>query len=340
MSKKILVPGGTGAMGVYLVPELLKLGYQVDVIYLEDVMSGRTHWPIEDPRLKVMCANAMDYDSIAELLKKDYDGVVDFMIYSTPELFEKFLPLYLKNVGHYIYLSTYRVYANEEHPVRETSPRLLDVSKDEVLLHSGDYCIYKAQGEEFLKDSGYDNWTAIRPAITYSKRRFQLVTMEMNLVVRRMLEGKTLLLPEPAMGVQATMSWAGDVAKMISRLVCNPKACREIYSVCTAEHHTWKEIADIYARIGALKYQTVDTETFLNVMGPGKLYARQQLVYDRYFDRIMDNSKILTLTGIKQSELMPLEKGLAMELSAFPRDFAWRTDEAYARMDEMLLSLM
>lgn len=27
--KKILVLGGTGAMGVYLVPELLKMGYQV-----------------------------------------------------------------------------------------------------------------------------------------------------------------------------------------------------------------------------------------------------------------------------------------------------------------------
>ena len=31
MKKKVLVPGGTGAMGVYLVPELLKMGYQVDV---------------------------------------------------------------------------------------------------------------------------------------------------------------------------------------------------------------------------------------------------------------------------------------------------------------------
>ena len=34
--KKVLVPGGTGAMGVYLVPELLKMGYKVDVVSLDD----------------------------------------------------------------------------------------------------------------------------------------------------------------------------------------------------------------------------------------------------------------------------------------------------------------
>ena len=35
--KKVLVPGGTGAMGVYLIPELLHLGYAVDVVSLDDI---------------------------------------------------------------------------------------------------------------------------------------------------------------------------------------------------------------------------------------------------------------------------------------------------------------
>ena len=319
-------------MGVYLVPELLKMGYQVDVLYLEDVMSALTGWPTDHPCLNVIQANAMNYDYIKELLKQDYDAVVDFMVYSTPELMDRFLTLYLNNTGHYIYFSSYRVYANEEHPVREASPRLLDVSTDKALLASGDYCIYKAQGEDFLANSTYDNWTVVRPAITYSKRRFQLVVLEMDFVVRSMLEGKTLLLPEPAMGVQATMSWAGDVAVMISRLVCNSEAKREAYSVCTAEHHTWKEIAYIYGMIGGLKYKTVDTEEFLRLME--RPYFKRQLMYDRYFDRIMDNTKILNLTGMKQSELMPLEKGLAMELRDFPRDFVWSHNGIYDRMTE------
>ena len=329
MSKKILVPGGTGAMGVYLIPELLKMGYQVDVIALD---VGET----KSDALRYIQADAKNYDFIAEQLKNGYDAVVDFMLYPKREEYERFLPLYLNNTQHYIYLSSYRVYANEEQPVKETSPRLLDVSTDQVLLSSGDYCIYKAQGEDFLRSSEFDHFTIIRPAITYSKRRFQLITMEYPLVVRRMLEGKTLVLPEAAMNVQATMSWAGDVAKMIARLLLNPKTYRETYSVCTAEHHTRGEIAEMYARIGGLNYCTTDTDTFLQIISPNNIYARQQLVYDRYFERIMDNSKILEVTGMKQSELMPLEQGLAMELAGFPKDTVWAPDDACARMDRFL----
>ena len=39
--KKVLVPGGTGAMGVYLIPELLHLGYAVDVVSLDDIKTTR-----------------------------------------------------------------------------------------------------------------------------------------------------------------------------------------------------------------------------------------------------------------------------------------------------------
>ena len=37
--KKVLVLGGTGAMGVYLVPKLVERGYAVDVLSLDDVTS-------------------------------------------------------------------------------------------------------------------------------------------------------------------------------------------------------------------------------------------------------------------------------------------------------------
>jgi len=329
MSKKILVTGGTGAMGIYLVPELLRLGYKVDVVSLVDAISYNCN-------LKYIKENAKNYDFIAELLKNEYDAVVDFMNYPTKEEYERLLPLYLKNTDHYIFLSTYRVYANEEHPIKETSPRILDVTTDAKLLSSGDYCIYKAQAEDYLKKSKFSNWTIIRPAITFSKKRFQLVTMEFNLVVRRMLEGKTLILPEKAMDIQATMSWAGDVAIMISRLILNKQAFKEIYSVCTSEHHTWGEIAEMYKRIGGLKFVTVDTDTYLNILSPGDPHAERQLKLDRYFDRIMDNTKILNIAGMKQSELMPLEKGLTMEFSAFPKNTVWNPCGSYERMDQFL----
>lgn len=61
------------------------------------------------------------YYEISRKLKNGYDAVVDFMVYQTAEQYESFVPLYLKNTKHYIFLSTYRVYADCEYPIKETS---------------------------------------------------------------------------------------------------------------------------------------------------------------------------------------------------------------------------
>ena len=174
--KKVLVPGGTGAMGVYLVPELLKMGYKVDVVSLDDHES-------DNESLRYFKANFKDENFVNEILKNDYDAIVDFMIYGTKEFEEKHKKL-LESCGHYIYLSSYRIYAGD-YPITEDSPRLVDVSDNAEYLATDDYSLHKARGEDTLKRSGFTNWTAIRPAITYSKRRFQLVILEAPLVVNR-----------------------------------------------------------------------------------------------------------------------------------------------------------
>ena len=329
MSKKILVIGATGAMGVYLVPELLGKGYQVDALSLDDMNS-------DHPMLTCLKGNGKDHSFLEKLLKNKYDAIVDFMVYFSPEEFSQYYKLFLENTKHYIFLSTYRVYADSKTPIREDSPRLLDTETDEAFLTSGDYSIYKAQEEEMLKASGYRNWSIIRPAITYSRRRFQLVTLEADTVVYRMLTGKTLVLPKEAMDKQATMSWAGDLAKMFAAVILNPKAYGEAYTFATAEHHSWREVAEIYKEIGNLKYVTVDMEDYLNIIGPGNIHVRQQLTYDRCYDRVVDNSKVLEIAGLKQSDLMPLKKGLASELANIRLEDLKFTEYVNERMDRYL----
>lgn len=307
--KKVLVLGGTGAMGVYLVPKLIERGYAVDVASL-DVVESTT------PNLRYITGNCLDVEYVGELLKNGYDGIVDFMIYNQDK-FEERHKMFLDNTSHYIYLSTYRIYANEEHPIKETSPRLLDVSKDADFLATDDYALYKAKGENVLLNSNYNNWTAIRPAITYSKRRFQLVTLEAPNVVKRTLNGKKVVLPKEAKDVQATMSWAGDVAEMIARLLFNEKAYREIFTVATSEHMTWGEVADIYKELIGLEAVWVDAIDYVSILsknGPIPNGHWYQLAYDRLFDRIIDNSKVLEVTGMKQSDLTSLYDGLKREL--------------------------
>lgn len=325
--RKALVLGGTGAMGVYLVPELAALGYEVTVVSLDDS-------PFSHPHISHIKGNAKDADFLTALLTQRFDAIVDFMIYSTEEFRQRY-DLLLQNTGHYIFLSTYRVYS-EEFPIKENTPRLLDVSEDRDFLATEDYALYKARQEDVLQNSRYDNWTIIRPSITYSKYRYQLVTLEAPVVVARALKGLPVVLPREALSVQATMSWAGDVGKLISRLLFNPLAYRECFTPATAEHHTWGEIAEYYRQIIGLNYVAVDTEDYLRILG-GSQGARYQLAYDRLFHRQVDNSKVLRVTGLKQADFMPLRRGLEKELTALPKDTAWPDASAiWEGMDEFL----
>lgn len=331
MKKKILVLGASGAMAVYLIPELLRMGYSVHGVSLDDLTS-------DSPCLTYEKANAFDMDYLSELLKQNFDGIVDFMLYNDAEKFVNYRDLFLKNTSHYIFLSTYRVYA-ESVPTAETSPRLYDVSNDEVLLNSNDYSIYKAKEEDIMRKSPTRNYTIIRPAITFSKRRFQLCTLEASVLVYRMKAGKTVILPEDAMDVQATLSWAGDVAKMIARLLFNDKAYGETYSVCTSEHHTWREIAEMYKEIGGLDYKVVPTEDYIRAYGNNNLYARQQLIYDRCLNRVMDNSKILRDTGLTAADITPIKKALKMEYDNLNPDDIGCDIDANKRIDDYLADL-
>jgi nucleoside-diphosphate-sugar epimerase len=326
--KKALVLGGTGAMGVYLVPELASLGYQVRVVSFDDVVS-------DDPRITYEKADAKNIDYLKELLREGFDVIVDFMLYSTEQFRERH-DILLQNTDHYILLSSYRVYDGGDIPITEDSPRLLDASDNQEFLATDDYSLTKARQEDIIQASKYRNWTIVRPAITYSKRRFQLVTLEAHLVVARARQGLPLVLPKEALTVQGTMSWAGDVARLMSRLLLNPAAYCDRFTLATAEHHAWGEVAEFYKEIIGLEYVAADTEDYLKIMG-GSKGARYQLAYDRLFDRVVDNSKVLRVTGLKQEDFMPLRKGLEKELAALPEDVVWRDGGAvWDQMDAYL----
>lgn len=326
MNKKVLVLGSTGAMGQYLVPYLADMGYKITAVSLGD----------EKPyNENVTCIkrNAKDFDFLKSLMSEGFDGVVDFMIYHQRD-FINYYKLFLDNTKHYIFLSSCRVYANEEVPIKETSPRLLDVSTDEKLLASNDYCIHKAKSENILMLSDYDNWTIVRPATTFSKMRYQLVTLEATNTVGRAKRGKKVVLPVQAKNTPATLCWAGDVSMMIAKLLFNEDAKREIFNVCSAEHRTWEEIAEYYRNITGLESVWVDKEDYLEILSPELAPGtRWQLEYARMFDRITDNSKVLKATGMKQEELTSLYDALKMMIEAVPEGYEFKENELDKRMD-------
>ncbi|MBQ6472227.1 MAG: NAD-dependent epimerase/dehydratase family protein, partial [Victivallales bacterium] len=151
-TKRILVAGATGAMGQYLVPLLAETGAEITAVAL-DKCEGAF------PNVHSVTGNFRDDEEFRSLvLKEKFDAIVDFMIY--PANFGCIrLPECLDTTGHYIYLSSYRIYADCEHPIRETSPRLIDASTDQLLLNSDDYCIFKARGENIIRSFDRKNWT-------------------------------------------------------------------------------------------------------------------------------------------------------------------------------------
>ena len=329
MSRKVLVSGATGAMGQYLVPRLAALGYEITGLTIDDTVSTL-------PNMRYLKKDAYDADGMQAFLQQEkFDGIVDFMIYNTAQN-PRFLPMMLDHTDHYIYLSSYRVYSSNELPIRENSPQWLDCAEDLPFRHSDDYSVYKARGEHFVRASARKNWSIIRPAITYSRMRYQLVTLEMINTVARAKAGKKVVLPAQAKEIPATMTWAGDVAQMIATILFNGKALCEDYSVCTAEHRTWGEIADYYKDICGLEAVWVDKEDYLAIVAPDpyqRFHARWQLEYDRLQPRIMDNRKILDLCNLQQKDLMPLYDGLKYEIGRCPADLNLPSHE---RMDEYL----
>ena len=210
MGKSVLVLGGTGALGSYLVPELVNMGHRVHVISLDDVQSG-------NPCLIYEKNNAMDDAYIKKVLEKGrYDAIVDYMGYGTQH-FEMRHRMMLDNTNQYLFLSSYRVYADAKGLITEETPRLLDMLdqlNDPIFAKCDDYSLSKARQEDMLTSSGLHNYTIIRPAITFSSHKFQLNVMEANSFINRAFDHKTVVLPEGVMDIQGTLNWSRDIGKI------------------------------------------------------------------------------------------------------------------------------
>ena len=313
--KRVLLLGGTGVLGRYLAPELRKKGFEVYI-------TSRSAHASNERGIIYLRGNAKDGAFLNELLKERFDAIVDFMIYNT-ETFEKRCKTLVESTDHYLFLSSYRVYGDSgERPITENSPRLLDTVNDEAYLKTDEYGLTKARQENIQRAAG-GRATVIRPAITYGGDRFQLGTMEANEFLVRALKKKPVIFPKEMLDKQATMTWAGDVGRMIAKLVLDEAAFGETFTAATAEHHSWGEVLDLYKSILKMQVKLVPLETYRSAVG-----RPWQIKYDRMLDRVIDNAKILAATGMRQSELMPLSDGLRIELSAFSRNAKFKTVDA------------
>lgn len=306
MSKKVLLIGGGGTLGTYTAQELLKQGHSVDIICLEDKTS-------DDENIKFYKGKA-NLDYLSEFLKdRMYDGIVNFIHYPDIEEYPPVHSLLTVHTKHLIVLSSYRVYADAQHPVTEQAPMLLDVSTDKEFVETEKYAISKAKLEKYLNsECKGQNWTVVRPVISFSKLRFDLVTYYGHDLLRKIENGEIIPLPIEAKELTAGLDWAGNSGKLIANLLFKEECFGEAYTVSSAQNLTWGEVAGLYTELLGAKFSWVSLEEFRKATNDYNFYA---LLYDRLFDRNIDNQKILKATGLTSNDFLSVKDGFKIEIS-------------------------
>lgn len=310
---KVLILGGTGAIGVDLVKTLATRNNEV-------IVTSRSSHKSEYNNVRYVQCNAHEDAALINIVEKEgnIDAVVDFMVYYHVGQLQSRLIYLLSHTSQYLFLSSSRVYANSEDLLTEDSPRLLDVCEDKEYLSTHEYAIEKAREENLLKESGYSNWTVIRPYITYSEIRLQLGVLEKEQWLYRALHGRSIVFSKDIAEHITTLTRGRDVARGIAGLIGDKNAYGQVYHITTADYITWKDLFDYYLEIieevTGKRPNVVWTESADDI---GRVMRNHyQIIYDRMFDRKFDNSKI---SDVLKTENMfqPVREGIKACLQAF-----------------------
>ena len=298
--KKVLLIAGGGTLGLYTAKELLRLGHAVDIICLDEMTS-------DNENLRFFKANAT-VEYLKELFALNrYDGIVNFIHYNNYEDYIPYHVLLSRNTDHLIFLSSYRVYADLEHPITENSPQLIDVIKDHQAFIEGDnYGLSKSKAERFLADNPYPkNWTVVRPVISFSDKRLDIILTSANRVVEAARTGEVLRLPIEAKNLTAGLDWAGNSGKLIANLLFKKECIGEAYTISSAQNLKWCEVTDIYTELLGVKFEWAPAD-FPEYFWHWK--------YDRAYDRAVDNSKVLKATRLDPDDFTSIREGICIEL--------------------------
>lgn len=236
------------------------------------------------------------------------------MSYSTDE-FKSRYKLYLDSTEQYIYLSSSRIYAESKGEIKENSPRLLDVCQDVNYLSTDEYALKKARQEDILRNSGYTNWTIVRPYVTFSEQRLQLSPLEKECWLYRAAHGRTIVFSKDLAEKTTTLTYGEDVARGIVSLIGKGCSKGNTYHITTSESHKWSEVLQAYLDAIEKKIGTRPKVLFTDKWKPYHGGNESQVAYDRMYDRKFDNTNISEFIDI--STFKPTIPALKACLSEF-----------------------
>lgn len=328
---KVLLLGGTGAMGVPLAKDLVQKGFEVFV-------SSRSKHS-DSMHVHYLQGDGHQFSFLTKVLELRFDVIVDFLIYDQQD-FTRRMNLLLNSTKQYVFFSSSRVYAQSKEKITEGSARLLDVTDDAEYLKTSEYALKKARQEDILLKSKFHNWTIIRPYITYNNQRLQLGVLEKEEWLYRALHHRTIVFSKNISQKMTSLTFGDDVATRVAALLGKKNALSQIYQVVTPQIVSWSQILTIYLdeiekNLGfrpCVKLSD-DDQQFENVMN-----NKYQVEYDRLFDRKFDSAKIAKDTGIEANGYVDVKSGIHDCLQAFINngcDFkhiSWKAEAYFDRL--------
>ena len=309
-NKTVLLIAGGGTLGTKTAQELLHLGAKVEVLCPEEKTSHH-----ENLRFHQGMGDAQTLQTL--FAGKHYDGIVNFIHYKEAEDYKKIHPLLIENTDHLIFLSSYRVYGNAQHPITESAPQLEKLITDPYFQANEKYAVPKSRCEDYLRNErAGENWTIVRPVISFSDRRLDLLLYSKDRVPDAIREGKTLLLPEIVKSFTAGWDWSGNTGKLIANLLFKPRAIGQAYSISSAQGLTWGEVAALYEKLAGLQVRWCTEEEYLNFHTVVKEVELMHWawIYDRRYNRDIDCTKVMEATGLGKEDFTPVAEALAYEL--------------------------
>ena len=307
--KKVLLIGGGGTIGTYVANELLEKGSSVDIICLEDYISY-------NPKLRYFKSNVTTDFLKGFLADKFYDAVLNFLHYPVPEDYIQHHMLIAPKTAQEVFFSSIRAVGDAQHPITEEAPLILDLIEkgeftDPVFIERYDYSLPKARCERYLKQvSKYKNWTIVRPMISSSDKRLDIIQYTFHEVIEYAMQEKTMYLPLICKDSIAGLEWAGNTGRLIANLLFKEKCLGETYMISTGHSMTWETVANVYKELLNLKTEWIPTEEYISKTSKGGF----PLYYDRGYDRRVNNSKVMRDSGLTEDDLTPFKEGIKSEL--------------------------
>lgn len=310
---KVLILGGTGAMGSSLIDILLEKSKEAIIT----VTSRESHKSVNN-RLKYIKGNARDLAFIGKLLSTSrFDAIIDFMNYDLEEFRDR-VNLLLDSTDHYVWFSSCRVYAESQDRLTEESPRLLEMSTDNSFLATNRYALRKARQEDILQNTQKKNFTIIRPYVTYNIERLQLGILEKEHWLYRLLNGKSLVLSNTMLDKKTSLTSAQDVSEAIVDLIMKESPNGEVFQIASSETATWRDILNIYIEI---LHKELGIKPV--IYSSNHIQAVEMLweggyntIYDRNYNRSFDSSKVNKAIG-RDIQYTSIKDGLSFCLTKF-----------------------